>query len=132
MILQEKQIRELSEKRYGDDMHMWAKQRDGFVVGFLQCQNTANYHFFEVNNETLKVGNIVDIAGDEYIVSIQEHSLYFQNRPFPDSVNMGMFYTNMKNEYKAQIKKICPKCKSKKVRNITDSTTECMDCTSLF
>jgi len=36
------EIRKLAEERYGDDMHMWAKQRDGFCEGFKQCIEYAN------------------------------------------------------------------------------------------
>ena len=38
----EKEIRKLAEERYGHDIHLWAKQRDGFVVGFKQAVELIN------------------------------------------------------------------------------------------
>ena len=37
MKISTEKIRELSIERYGNDPHLWGKQRDGFVVGFKKA-----------------------------------------------------------------------------------------------
>jgi len=40
MNLSDKQIRKLAENRYGNDINSYGKQRDGFVEGFKQAQQS--------------------------------------------------------------------------------------------
>lgn len=44
MNLEEKAIKE-----YGDDIHLWARQRDGFKVGYTQCKSDL-IEFLKVNH----------------------------------------------------------------------------------
>jgi len=38
----DEEITQLSIDKYGDDIHMWAKQRDGFIEGFKTAMRRAN------------------------------------------------------------------------------------------
>ena len=54
MTYTDEHIKELSEMRYGTDMHVFAAQRDGFIEGFNEALKQVKNIAYEPVLETVK------------------------------------------------------------------------------
>ncbi len=75
----DQEINKLSKDRYGDDIHMYAKQRDGFVVGFKQAIELINLSKSGINGSNAAI-KFKEQLKYSYIEDFDHENENYQNK----------------------------------------------------